>query len=87
MQKNEKQHHRYGCVLLDLKVSWSSLFTVNICAVPIKIAWCFAGVGTGGTIMGAGRYLKERKSSVRLVAVEPAESAVLSGGTAGYHQV
>lgn len=44
-----------------------------------------AGVGTGGTITGVGRYLKEHKSQVRVIAVEPAKSAVLSGRGAGAH--
>ena len=46
-----------------------------------------AGVGTGGTITGVGEYLKKQKSSVKVVAVEPADSPVLSKGTAGAHKI
>ena len=42
-----------------------------------------SGVGTGGTITGAGEYLKSRKQSIKIVAVEPSESPVLSGTTDG----
>ena len=44
-----------------------------------------AGVGTGGTLTGTGRYLKEQKPEIKVVAVEPASSAVLSGKPAGAH--
>ena len=44
-----------------------------------------AGVGTGGTITGTGRYLKEQKETVKVVAVEPADSPLLSGGQAASH--
>lgn len=46
-----------------------------------------AGVGTGGTISGVGEVLKQKKGSVKIVAVEPADSSVLSGGQRGAHQI
>ncbi len=46
-----------------------------------------AGVGTGGTVTGAGRYLKEKKPSIKVIAVEPASSPVLEGGTIVSHKI
>lgn len=52
-----------------------------------KVDIFVAGVGTGGTVSGVGEYLKEKNANIKVVAVEPASSPVLSEGTAGAHKI
>ncbi len=52
-----------------------------------NVAAFVAGVGTGGTVTGTGRYLKQQDKNIRIVAVEPASSALLSGKSAGKHGI
>lgn len=52
-----------------------------------KVDIVIAGVGTGGTISGIGQFLKSKKSSVKIIAIEPDGSPVLSGGSAGPHKL
>jgi cysteine synthase A len=52
-----------------------------------KVDYFIAGVGTGGTVTGVGQYLKSKSKSVKVVAVEPASSPVLSGGAPGPHKI
>lgn len=57
------------------------------CDMDQRVDFFVAGVGTGGTLTGVGRYLKEKDSSVKVIAVEPLSSPVLSEGKSGGHKI
>lgn len=68
----------------DIHRRTTAVEIINSIGVPDAFV---AGVGTGGTITGVGEVLKEKKPNVRIVAVEPAASAILSGGSPGRHRI
>ncbi len=78
-----RQFENVANVAIHRKTTAEEIWADTDGAVDIVVA----GVGTGGTISGVGQVLKERKPSVTMVAVEPKESAILSGGQPGPHKI
>ena len=80
-------------ILTDIPFEWNNPISFDtegrtegkVCGV--RLGWLPEGMGTGGTVTGVGWYLKSRNPAIRVVAVEPASSPVLSKGTAGAHKI
>ncbi|KAI6191435.1 Cysteine synthase [Aphelenchoides bicaudatus] len=85
---NPKIHYETtGPEIWNQAIEFICSFNNNLLQTKGKVDVCAFGVGTGGTITGAGTYLKQQNPNIQIFAVEPEESAVLSGNSAGPHKI